>query len=248
LIDGKNKRKKWRPAELEDQPWFPVWLRAYQMTFLATLDRLSNLYGPAARMIEAENPNRIVDLASGSGQSALKATTTARSRGAELLLTDKFPNDTFLKNKQLKISHLDILNDEFPAAELYSMFNAFHHFDAHQRAQIVIKATQNGGAILVIEPLRPRIDIFFKVFFATFIGPFLLAPFMRPFSLKWILLTYLIPIGVLATCYDGLASVIKSLSKAEWNELENQLTANGKSVEQGLLPSRFAKLKYFLVK
>jgi len=218
------------------------------MTFLATLDRLSNLYGPVARMIEAENPRTIIDLASGSGQSAIKATTTARSRGTSLTLTDKFPNESLVKSGLFQLSRLDLLTDELPPTEMYTIFNAFHHFDAKQRKEIALKAVKSGGSFLVIEPLRPRIDIFFKVFFATFIGPFLLAPFMRPFSFKWILLTYLFPIGVLTTCYDGLASVIKSLSFAEWNDLESELSRHGRKVEHGLLPSRFAKLKYFLVK
>jgi hypothetical protein len=71
---------------------------------------------------------------------------------------------------------------------------------------------------------------------------------MRPFSVKWILLTYVIPLGVLATAWDGLASVVKSLSQKEWDDLEKVLIARGQTVEQGLLTSRMAKLKYFLVK
>lgn len=247
-MDRKNSRKKWRPPELEDQPWFPDWLRAYQMTFLATLDRLSNLYGPAGRLIDSVNPMKMVDLAAGSGQSAIKASAKVKGRGAELILTDKFPNESLQDTTEIKTVKLDVLKDDFPAADIFTMFNAYHHFDHMERKSIAMKATENGATFLVIEPLRPRFEIFFKVFFATLIGPFLLAPFMRPFSIKWLILTYLFPLGVLVTCWDGLASVIKSLSRREWNDLENELTHGGKKVEQGLLPSRFAKLKYFMVK
>ncbi|HKK39468.1 MAG TPA: hypothetical protein VJ949_08615 [Cryomorphaceae bacterium] len=248
MIDGKNKRKKWRPAELEDQSWFPEWLRAYQMAFLSTLDRSTGLYLPVNRLLVRLHPDKIVDLASGSGESVWRCTSSLRKTGAEVTLTDKFP---FAHAANRAIYHgesLDILTSQLPDADLYTMFNAFHHFDEEERTLIAKKATKNGAAFLVIEPLRPGADVFFKVFFATFIGPFLLAPFMRPFSVKWLLLTYIFPLGMLATCWDGLASVVKSLGKNEWNELEADLISEGKTVEHGLLPSHTAKLKYFLVK
>jgi len=248
LIDGKNKRKKWRPPELEDQTWFPTWLRAYQVAFLSTLDRITRLYLPVNKRLEGLNPKQIVDLASGSGESAMTATTALRKSGTSVLLTDKFPSISESNEDGYTIVKLDVLKSELPAADLYIMFNAFHHFDSQERALIAKKASQNSSQFLIIEPLRPRIDVFLKVFPATLIGPFLLAPFMRPFSAKWLLLTYVIPLGVLATVWDGLASVVKSLSREEWNDLEKELISTGRAVEQGLLTSRMAKLKYFLVK
>ncbi|MCZ4408718.1 hypothetical protein O3Q51_07860 [Cryomorphaceae bacterium 1068] len=248
MIDVKNKRKKWRPPELEDQTWFPSWLRAYQVAFLSTLDRITQLYLPVNKLLEELSPNRIVDLASGSGESAVNATATLRKTGTTVLLTDKFPSISESSDDGHAIVELDVLKSELPDADLYIMFNAFHHFDSQERELIAKKASQNNSHLLIIEPLRPRVDVFFKVFLATFIGPFLLAPFMRPFSLKWLLLTYILPLGVLATMWDGLASVIKSLSREEWDDLEKGLTLSGRTVEQGLLTSRMAKLKYFLVK
>ena len=248
LIDGKNKRKKWRPPELEDQTWFPNWLRAYQVAFLSTLDRITRLYLPVHKRLEDLSPKRIVDLASGSGESAMNATAALRKSGTSVLLTDKFPSISESNEEGHNIVELDVLKSELPAADLYIMFNAFHHFDSQERALIAKKASQNSSQFLIIEPLRPRIDVFLKVFPATFIGPFLLAPFMRPFSIKWLLLTYVIPLGVLATAWDGLASVVKSLSREEWDDLEKELISTERTVEQGLLTSRMAKLKYFLVK
>jgi SAM-dependent methyltransferase len=248
LRSGKNKRKKWRPAELEDQTWFPNWLRAYQMAFLSSLDRITQLYLPVNKLLENIDSKRIVDLASGSGESAMNTTAELRKSGTKVLLTDKFPSERRAKGESHLIEKVDVLESELPDADLYIMFNAFHHFDSEERELIAKKASHNKGQFLIIEPLRPRVDVFFKVFLATFIGPFLLAPFMRPFSFKWLLLTYAFPLGVLATCWDGLASVVKSLSQEEWDDLETELTSSGRIVEQGLLPSRMAKLKYFLVK
>lgn len=215
------------------------------MAFLSTLDRITRLYFPVNKRLEDLSPKRIVDLASGSGESAMHATATLRKSGTSVLLTDKFPS---ISDDGHTIVELDVLASELPAADLYIMLNAFHHFDSQERVLIAKKAGQNSSQFLIIEPLRPRVDVFLKVFLATFIGPFLLAPFMRPFSVKWLLLTYIVPLGVLATAWDGLASVVKSLSRKEWDDLEKELTLSGRTVEQGLLTSRMAKLKYFLVK
>lgn len=250
LSSGKNKRKKWRPPELEDQNWFPNWLRAYQMAFLSTLDRIMRLYHPIGALLKDIDPKTIIDLASGSGESAMNATASLRQAGTTVRLTDKFPSERAAKARKglYRIEELDVLTSEFPEANLYLMFNAFHHFDREERELIAKKACHNQGQLLIVEPLRPKASVFFNVFLATFIGPFLLAPFMRPFSFKWLLLTYLIPLGVIATCWDGLASVVKSLNQKEWDDLEAEMTSIGRTVEQGLLPSRMAKLKYFLVK
>jgi len=244
LVEGKHKTLKWRPPELEDQSWFPKVLREYQMAFLSCLDRVTNLYEPVNEVIARFQPKKIVDIATGSGESALKATENVRKNGTEIVLSDKFPHGHL---KEFTIQEIDVLSNELPKGNLYTMFNAYHHFDESQRLEIALKASENESTFLVIELLRPHLIIFTKVLIATSIGPLLLAPFMRPFSWKWILFTYLIPIGILVTAWDGIASVIKSLSKDEWQNLQDELIARGKSVEQGLLSSQFTRLKYFLV-
>ena len=219
-------------------------LREYQMAFLSCLDRVTKLYEPVNEVIARLEPKKIVDMATGSGESALKATEDVRKMGVEIVLTDKYPHGHL---QEFSIQEIDVLSDELPEANLYTMFNAFHHFDESQRLEIASKATENKSAFLVIEPLRPRISVFIKVLIATFLGPLLLALFIRPFSWKWIIFTYIIPIGILVTAWDGMASVIKSLSEDEWQSLTTELMAHGRKVEQGLLSSQYTELKYFLV-
>jgi len=244
LVEGKHKRKKWRPLELEDQPWFPNFLRRYQMAYLSTVDRIVDLYEPAQDLIAKIEPETLVDLATGSGESVSNASKKINTPRFQLIFTDKFPAG---ESNEKEILELDVLKDEYPHADLYTIFNAFHHFNEEQRLHIASIATQNGKKLLVIEPLQPTLLTFSKVLIATSIGPILLTPFMRPFSWKWIAITYLIPIGILVTVWDGLASVIKSLGKDEWMHLENEMIQRGRTVEQGFLSSRTTTLKYFLV-
>jgi hypothetical protein len=250
LESGKNTRKKWRPPELEDQDWFPEWLRNYQTTFLATLDRITGLYAPVNLLIAkfSPAPQGVVDLASGSGQSALRSTRALRKGGAIILLTDKFPPKTRSKGIPYRTDPLDLTQSALPPADLYTMFNAFHHFDREHQVKICLKATNGGASLLIVEPLRPKTSIFIKVFLSTLIGPLLIAPFMRPFSWRWLVLTYFIPLGVLATWWDGMASVMRSLSEREWKELEEILESHDRRIEQGLLPTTMNELKYFVVR
>jgi hypothetical protein len=244
LAEGTHKVQKWRPLELEDQPWFPNFLRRYQMAYLSAVDRFVNLYHPAQDLIARMEPKTLVDLATGSGQSAANASEKVQNPHFQLVLTDKYPTG---KSSRQEIIRLDVLHDDYPEADLYTIFNAFHHFNEEERLLIAIKATENGSKLLVIEPLQPTFFTFLKVLVATLFGPILLTPFMRPFSWKWIVLTYLIPMGIFVTVWDGLASVIKSLSEDEWQDLKSELHKKGRSVEQGFLTSRTTKLKYFLV-
>lgn len=249
-MSGKNKRKNRRLPELEDQTWFPVWLRDYQTVFLATLDRLTGLYSPVNALIDRLSPvpKKIVDLASGSGESVVRSTRNLRRKGAELLLTDKFPFSARKAEVRYLSEPLDVKISEYPYADLYTMFNAFHHFDQEEREMIALKARAKGAVFLVVEPLQPELSVFLKVFFSTLIGPLIIAPFMRPFKLRWIILTYILPIGLLATWWDGMVSVLRSLNDREWNELENNLLKNGHRVEHGLVPTTMAELKFFLVR
>jgi len=249
-MKGKNKGKKLRLTELEDQPWFPNWLRDYQTAFLASLDGLIGLYAPVNDLLSRiqPKPKIVVDLASGSGRSAMRSTRELRSHGTELILTDKYPpGDEGLRMNYLN-EPIDVTSSSFPKGDFYTMFNAFHHFEPKNRLPIIAKATSQGRGILIVEPLQPKLSIFVKVFLSTLLGPFILAPFMKPFRLRWLLLTYVIPLGVIATWLDGMASVWRSLGEREWEDLEKDCKQAGFKVEKGLLPTTMAELKYFMVR
>jgi hypothetical protein len=86
--------------ELEDQSWFPRWLRDPMTDFLGVVARLSRrAYAPfvdrLAPALAHTGAARLVDLGSGDGAAALVVTETLTERRGErvpVVLTDLHPN------------------------------------------------------------------------------------------------------------------------------------------------------------
>jgi hypothetical protein len=222
--------------ELEDQNWFPNWMRQYQVDFLGGVSRITNLYRPCAELLNSFGPGKIVDLASGNGQSA-KILLNQRS-GVIVEYTDKFPPES-----ELKISKLDLLNDELPQADLYTLLNGLHHFDENQIKKLIKRIPPNSH-FLFIEPLGPRLGSFLKVGFSTLILPFFLVPFLKPFRWDRLFITYVLPLGPLICFYDGIISVLKCYSINELRSLAAELSAKERSIRAGRVRSFFTSFNY----
>lgn len=236
--------------EFEDQPWFPDVLRDYQTGFIAYTARIGGLYASLKTLPEFAEAHQVTDLASGAGLPAIEATETSRRKGGTLLLTDKFPNKVFaaeagrFEGVRYETRSVDVMLHPLPQGEIYTLFNAFHHFNADEKAAILRKISSQGARALVAEPLQPDFTTFLKVALATLIGPFLLTPFIRPFDFRRIVLTYLIPLGVFVTFWDGAVSVIRAVSRKECEALKISLAREGIEVEYGTLPSRSGPVTY----
>ncbi len=234
--------------EFEDQDWFPQVLRDYQTAFLAALARYGGLYQSVPPTIPAVA--RIADLASGAGDPAVLCTAALRKEGTVLELTDKFPHlDAPLRygDKQglsYRSEALDILTDGWPQADCYVMFNAFHHFSPPERKHILHKLSKSGAELCVYEPLQRDVLTALKVLLATLLGPFLLVPFIRPFSWRRLFFTYILPIGVFVTFWDGMVSVLRALSYRDIRALALQSSELGISMSHSTLQEPFARITY----
>jgi hypothetical protein len=236
--------------EFEDQPWFPSILRDYQTDFLGFVSEITRIYLPAEGTLselKGTNPGTVMDIASGNGRAAIGATGSLRQRGWKLLLSDKFPysgalpRDDAHHNVQYIFQSVDALK-HVPKAEVYTMFNAFHHFTDTQKIQIAEAVAQRGGKLMVFEPLQPTLIVFLKVLFSTTLGLLLAAPFIKPFSVFRLVLTYILPVGILVTCWDGLVSVLRASSKKELEALVAKGKRVGLNISFEYLPSAMAKL------
>ncbi len=236
--------------EFEDQPWFPDVLRDYQTGFIGFTAGLGKLYDTLKTMPLLTEVRQVTDLASGAGTPAIEVTEQMRKNGGTLLLTDKFPNKTFAAAAEIHpgvsyaASPTDVMKHCLPAGELYTMFNAFHHFTFREKADILRKISARGGKVLITEPLQPNVTTFLKVAVATLIGPFLLTPFIRPLTLSRVFFTYLLPVGVFVTFWDGMASVFRAVSKREYLRLRDILKKEGIDIEYGTLSSRSGPVTY----
>lgn len=199
--------------ELEDYPWFPTTLRKFQTDYIGFVVAKFNIYDGFVNYLKNQNIKSKVhfDLCSGSGEPAISI-FNAVNIFDKLILSDKYPS---YKN----IEKLDVLEANFSEEHTYTMFNAFHHFNDTEKINIVQKIKQANAKAYFVEILEPTVLYIFKVLFATIIGTLLLSPFIKPFSLKRLFFTYIIPINIINISYDGILSVLKSRSKTQLEKL-----------------------------
>jgi hypothetical protein len=217
--------------ELEDYSWFPQLLRRYQADYIGSIVKWLEVYRPLIteleQLIEVIHPQIIQDLCSGSGIPAIYMQKHVKNI-SQTILSDKYPNG-FLKND----SESTYIKESTDALELiplrgvcYTMYNSFHHFSAVEQKELVKKMTVNKNAFLFAEILQPGILTTIRIIFAATILQLFTAPFVKPFSLKRLLFTYIIPVNLLTVLYDGVISVLKSRSYNYYRHLVEDISDN----------------------
>ncbi len=234
--------------ELEDYNWFPQSFRQHQMDFLSLLALKFQLYKPVQPIIEEmlilQKYPGWTDACSGSGGPVLSL-----SHGYPVLLTDLHPGFAHLQlpsHIQFMPVSVDITRALPPGEGLITLFNSFHHFTGRQQGFFLDSCKKAGRSMLAVEVLQPGIRSFFLVLLTTTLGHWLLVPFMKPFSLKRLLLTYLLPVHTLSVLYDGILSVFKSKSSRYLQNLAQQYHSPDYRVEFLKIKGRFGPL--YLIK
>ncbi len=208
--------------ELEDYSWFPSALRNGQTEFIGFVVATFDVYDGFERYLQALSlPRRpMTDLCSGSGEPAISIYHKSNCF-TSLSLSDKYPNVSSYQDERISYDGhaTDVLDMEFKQDRYYTMFNAFHHFSDEEKTGIVEQIQHSGSGAFIVEILEPTLVCLLKVIFTTTIGSLLLTPFIRPFSLRRLFFTYVLPLNVLAITYDGILSVLKSRSVEQYQSL-----------------------------
>lgn len=216
--------------EWEDQPWFPSLIRQYMMDFLRFVFSVGNLYQPITpSLIEGLQQTKrdvIVDLCSGGGgavpsiQNNIKKAT---GKTIPFLLTDLYPNITAYQQLE-KDSHQSITyyKDAVDAALVppalqgfRTIFSGFHHFDEKSAIKVLQNAADANEGIAIFDGGNRSIGFMLLILFFHPVAFFLFTPFIKPFSLRRLLFTYLIPIVPLCAIWDGIASVLRLYTPEE---------------------------------
>ncbi len=198
--------------ELEDFHWFPQIFRNFQTEFIGFIVANYAIYKPFIEYLKSEPKQQTMfDLCSGSGEPAISIFEKSKLFST-LILSDKFPSSK-------KIITTDVLNTSFSPNTCYTMFNAFHHFTDEEKLSIIKMIQKNNANGYFVEILEPSFIFLIKVFITTTICNLLLAPFIKPFSIKRLFFTYLLPINILSITYDGIVSVCKSRSMKQYKKL-----------------------------
>ncbi len=224
--------------ELEDYAWFPPLLRRFQAEYIGQLAAGTKVYRPVLpilkKMIDQHTPHQITDLCTGS-TDPMQYLAKELASPQRIVLTDKFPLprpgfSPGIHDIPQQVVLFDVLQDAFEPNQLYTMFNAFHHFTEAEQLALMQRVKASGSAFLWVEILNPGFLNALKISAATTLGQLLLAPFVRPFSWLRLLFTYILPLNLITVTVDGLISVAKSKPLSHYQMLARIASGEGYAV------------------
>lgn len=237
--------------ELEDQTWFPAFLRNMQTQFIGWMVGITGFYKPLAGELASlarEKNGRVHDLCSGCGEPWLSLSKTPQLADIHVVLSDKFPQTLKINNIHCQYlpQSVDAVNGPFPENHLVTFFNAFHHFDAPTQKQIIAQLLARNNSVCIAEILEPNAITYLKIFITTTLLQFLMAPFVAPFSLKRLFFTWILPVNLFTVTFDGLVSVYRCryLKNTQW---QNILPEGGKA-KYNTIKTLLGPIHYVVIK
>ena len=240
--------------ELEDQQWFPSFIRNFGTDFLQFISNKADFYQAVVPIIkkgiEESGSETVIDLAAGGGGGWQRLSEHLKPSFPDLkiILTDYFPNisafqemqkrDAIFQYETASVNALDVP----PSLKGFrTQFLSFHHFKEAEALQILQNAVNNKVPIGIFEGQERTIGNLIKNLFSP-IFILLTTPFIRPFKLSRILFTYIIPIVPLFVMWDGAVSVLRTYTPEEMKAMTQQLEGGdqysweiGTTKEKGIL-------------
>ena len=226
--------------EFTDLPWYPQTFRRIQtdyLQFAATLGSgHKNLIPLFKKAMQHTGTAEILDLCSGGTGPWIRLQEQLRHAGIDvsIKLTDKFPDpESVQKWTESSREGIEYLSESIDATKvppelkgMRTMFEGFHHFKPVQTRLILRDAIENKSAIGIFEAsLKPPLGFIILLLspLITFLSYLLVTPFITPRTFSRSFWTYLIPIVPLATCWDGVISLLRVYSVEELKELIDPL-------------------------
>lgn len=219
--------------EFEDQSWFPVVLRKGMLDYLRYIFDKINIYKPITSLlkevVDHSGRSKIIDLCSGSGGDIVQVHKNLEkllNKEIKVVLSDKYPNLEMYE--QLKIQSggkIDYFKIALEASdlkidnEIRTIFSSFHHFKPSYALKVLKNAVDHQAPIAVFDGGVKNVFFLILMLFLHPILIFLTTPFIRPFSFKRLLFTYIIPLIPLCTMWDGTVSLLRLYEKDDFVKL-----------------------------
>jgi hypothetical protein len=236
--------------EFTDLAWYPQVFRDMQtdyLQFVATLGSgHENLVPLLIKALGHAQTSEIVDLCSGGTGPWARLRKRLAQAGwtVSVKLTDKYPNpkaaqkwaEAAHQEIEYLIEPVDALKVPADLKGMRTLFEGFHHFMPEQARLILQDAVDKKAAIGVFEaslksPLGPLILLLSPLM--TLLGYIFLTPFITPRTVWRFFWTYLVPLVPLATCWDGVISLLRVYSIQELKNLTDQLQYTNYTWEMG---------------
>jgi len=235
--------------EFGELEWFPSLLRDMETDLLRFYGSRFNPYGPAVprlkQVLAQLGCTNLVDLCSGGGGPVVQIhdrLLSAEKYPVSVTLTDKFPNVTAFRQavwaSNGRITGMETPVDATDVPEhlqgFRTLFASFHHFEPERAARILEDAVRKREGIGVFE-FTARSPVMCLAMLLSPLFAWLATPFLRPFSWRRLLWTYLVPLVPLMVLWDGMVSNLRTYSPTELRELVGRFGSSGYSWETARL-------------
>lgn len=227
--------------ELEDETWFPAYIRDMGTDYLQWIMNAADAYKDLVPILQKglskSKANVVIDIASGGGGGWSKLGPRLKEAvpGVRVILTDFFPHLEAFKALSAQDPELfefspesiDARNIAPSMVGLRTQFLSFHHFRPADAQQILQNAVDCKAPIMLVEVTERSIPQLIQFMFTPLLL-FFLTPFIRPFKFGRLLFTYIIPILPLFITWDGIASAMRTYKTEEIEAMTRNLK-NGDS-------------------
>jgi hypothetical protein len=230
--------------EFTDLSWYPRIFRRIQtdyLQFVATLGAgHENLIPLFTKAMQYAGTTEIVDLCSGGTGPWMRLQEHFKQAGlfVTVKLTDKYPDleavQRWSASSRQGIEYLvepvDAVMVPNHLKGMRTLFEGFHHFKPEQAKSILRDAVEKKVAIGIFEAsLKPSLGLFLLILapLMTLVGYLFVTPFIKPRTLSRFFWTYVVPVVPLATCWDGVISLLRVYSPRDLKELADQLQYQG---------------------
>lgn len=251
-----------RLFEFEDLSWFPDEIRSGMTDFLRYFIRLLNVYQPVTplllKVLAKTSEKNIIDLGSGGGgaiEQIHRNLSRQTSQKIEITLTDKFPNPAawqYIRQKSngLINFYADPVDANSVPEQLKgvrTLFSAAHHFKPAQLQSILQAAVHQQKGICLFDGGDKNLLMFLGAVLIQPLFFFLLTPFIRPFKISRVLLTYLIPIIPFCTVWDGCVSLLRLYRPKELLQLTKSISSQNYTWKAGRVQNKLGLHVTYLI-
>lgn len=253
--------KRMQLFEFEDSAAMPLWMRncltAYLLTIHRMLDTASKISPLVGRLLSESRSSRVVDLCSGAGGPMEEVFSRLQPHhpSLELLMTDRFPNEAAIQRVEAKHSRIRYRREPVDAGNIppalqgvRTMVCSFHHMPLPTARAILRDTFEKKQPFLAFEisdNSQPKF-LWWTAFPVGIFFVFFLTPWVRPFTWRQFVFTYVIPILPIVVAWDGAASNARTYTQQDLEELIRSHASPEYRWEIGLIPAKIGKMLYLL--
>jgi hypothetical protein len=233
--------------EFEDQKWLPEIIRNSITDILHFGTKKGNIYEPILPIIEKglekSKKKVIIDLCSGSSGGILTINDQLKQRFKKpysIILTDLYPNNVTLRDVTSKANNIDYIGSPVDARKVpedlegfRTIFVSFHHFRPKEAKEILEDAAKSNTPIGIFEITERKFLDFLISLTLHALTTIIFTPFIRPFRIGRIILTYLIPLIPICYTWDAVVSVLRSYKPEELKQMTEEISVPNYTWEIG---------------